>query len=144
MEEKGFSYHFWLTDSEPSVEGMQSLLRSSKSGAEVVFTGVTRVQNKGKQVVRLEFEAYAAMAEAEAARMLQEAGVRWPLHKAVMVHTTGHCPPGTIAVVVGVSAAHRRESFEACQWLMDELKSRLPVWKKEVYSDGAEWVSPTP
>lgn len=144
MPRHDYTHQFILTECAPHVEPIQQQLRSTQSGAEVVFTGVARSVNKGKEVVRLEFEAYTSLAHAEANRILLEAGERWPLHRVIMAHTTGVCTPGEVAVVVAVSAAHRKEAFEACAWLMDELKKRLPIWKKEVYTDGAQWVSPTP
>ena len=91
----------------------------------------------------LRYEAYAALAEAEGLRILAEAGRRFDIAEAACVHRLGELAPGDLAVWVGVSAAHRGPAFEACRWILDEVKSRVPIWKHERYVGGeATWLHP--
>ena len=118
-------------------------------GANALFTGTTRDDSDGRRVLRLEYEAYEAMAGPEMARIFarcREAhgdpdGSR-PLRRLRMlcVHRVGTVDVGQPSVAVAVAAPHRAQALEACRFLIDELKRSLPVWKKEVYSDGEHWV----
>jgi molybdopterin synthase catalytic subunit len=105
---------------------------------------VVRSLSSGKKVIRLEFEAYEPMALKEWQGIAQQLRDRWKVNRIVMLHRLGSVAAGEIAVVAAVSSPHRREAFEACQHLMDELKRSVPIWKKEVFEDGSAWVSPTP
>ena len=110
-------------------------------GAVVVFEGRVRDHHQGKAVKRLEYEAYAPMARAEIERIVAEARQRWPLGPVRVSHRHGELRIGDIAVVVAVASAHRGEAFEAAMFIMDELKRRAPIWKKEYYQDGTcDWV----
>ncbi len=113
------------------------------AGAVVTFEGRVRNQHDGRPVVALEYEVFAGLAEREGARVLAEAREQFPLLAAVCVHRTGRLEIGELAVWVGVAAAHRGTAFEACRHLIDEVKARVPVWKKEHFADGspAEWVN---
>ncbi len=113
-------------------------------GGLVTFTGTVRRQNLGKTVERLEYSAYAPMALAEMEAIAAEALVRWPLLEVQLLHRVGVLQVGDIAVQICVAAAHRAEPFEACRWVIDALKARVPIWKKEVTADGAEWLGSTP
>jgi molybdopterin synthase catalytic subunit len=115
-----------------------------ESGGIDVFIGTVRDQTKGKKVVRLEFEAYANMAEKEMKKIAEQAQEKWPLHKILIHHRTGVLKPGDIPVIIAVSAAHREAAFEACRYAIDTLKKTVPIWKKEVFEDGAEWVAAHP
>jgi molybdopterin synthase catalytic subunit len=94
-------------------------------------------------VVALEYEVFAGLAEREGAQVLAETRAKFPLLAAVCVHRTGHLAIGEVAVWVGVASAHRGTAFEACRHITDEVKARVPVWKKEHFADGgpAEWVN---
>ncbi len=114
-------------------------------GAVVVFTGVTRATNRGKSVQRLDYEAFERMAGPEMARIFEECRARFGdddkrLLRMLCVHRTGTVAVGQPSVVIAVASPHRDASFGAARFLIDALKERLPVWKKEVYADGQHWI----
>ena len=113
----------------------------SETGAVASFTGLTRAE--AGATTTLELEAYPGFTDAEIARMGEAAAVRWGLHDWLVVHRVGGIGPGEPVVFVVTAASHRREAFEACDHLMDYLKSRAPFWKKEHGPDGARWIEPT-
>jgi molybdopterin synthase catalytic subunit len=101
-----------------------------------------RNRNEGQPVLSLEYEAYAPLAEAEGEKILAEARARFALVGVAGVHRIGHLQLGDLAVWVGVTAEHRGEAFEACRYIIDEAKARLPIWKKEHYASGATaWIN---
>ena len=106
-----------------------------------VLSGIQPIK---KKVIRLEYEAYEAMAITEISKIIDEASAQWPIEGFAVSHRTGVLRPGEVAVVVVVSTAHRKESFEACQFVIDMLKEKAPIWKKEVFEDGEEWISAHP
>jgi molybdopterin synthase catalytic subunit len=111
-----------------------------EAGATVVFLGTVRNHSPGKHgVTHLEYEAYREQAEGKIAEIVDEAESRWPLAKVVIEHRVGLVDLGEASVGVAVSSAHRAEAFEAARFLIDELKQRAPIWKKEHWSGGAEW-----
>jgi molybdopterin synthase catalytic subunit len=103
-----------------------------------------RNATKGKQVVRLEFEAYEKMAVSELNKIAEEVVKRWPVHKIVIHHRTGILEVGEVPVIIAVSAAHRAAAFDACRYTIDTLKQTVPIWKKEVFEDGEVWVAAHP
>ncbi len=119
-------------------------LQNRKSGAVVGFTGTVREFSKGKSVKHLSFEAYSEMALKQMQVIADEARAKWELHELVMVHALGKMELGDPIVFCGASSAHRDEAFQAARFLIDELKSRVPIWKKEYYSDESEWINATP
>jgi molybdopterin synthase catalytic subunit len=119
-------------------------LQSDDAGAVNLFVGTVRNHSKGKAVVRLDFEAYDAMAIRQMEHLSKQAFEQWPLVKLVIIHAVGAKNPGTPVVVIGVSSAHRDASFEACRFLIDELKKTVPIWKKEFYEDNSVWVNAHP
>ena len=110
------------------------------AGATVTFLGTTRDHNDGRQVTRLEYEAYPEMALAEMRKIGDEARQRWPLQAIAMVHRIGVVPIGESSVVIAVSAAHRSAAFEACHFAIDRLKEVVPIWKKEHFDGGEVWI----
>lgn len=123
-------------------ESLKDELRDFGAGALVTFEGWVRDTNEGKPVRELAYEAYAAMAEKEGARIIQEATQRFGLLHAACVHRVGTLALGNVAVWVGVSTPHRGEAFQACRYIIDEVKHRVPIWKKEFYTDGdTGWVN---
>lgn len=123
------------------VEDVSEFLRVEDAGGVDVFLGTTRRWTDGRETVLLEYECYESMAAAEMARLLEEAGERWPVQRACLLHRTGEVPLRAISVIVGVSTPHRDAAFAACRYLIDELKQRVPIWKKERFADGrTEWV----
>jgi len=121
-----------------------SFLRTTEAGAINFFVGTVRNHAQGKQVVRLDFEAYDAMALKEMEKIAQHAQNKWPLYNVAVIHATGAKDPGEPVVVIGVSSAHRDASFEACRFIIDELKKTVPIWKKEFYEDNSVWVNAHP
>jgi molybdopterin synthase catalytic subunit len=109
-------------------------------GAVTSFLGLVRDHHAGRRVTRLEYSTYAPMAEAECARIVSEAEVRWPVRVA-LEHRVGTLEIGDAAVAIAAAAAHRDEAFAACRFVIEEVKRRVPIWKKEFYADGTiEWV----
>ena len=110
-------------------------------GGYVQFEGWVRDHNEGREVLRLEYEVHEPLAVKEGTRILQEAIERFGVHRARALHRSGLLELTDVAVVVGVASAHRGEAFAACRFIIDEIKHRLPIWKKEQYADGAaHWV----
>jgi molybdopterin synthase catalytic subunit len=118
--------------------------QSASTGAEVCFVGTVRPKRDEREVMHLEFEAYESMALKELHGIAETCGERWPLEEILIVHRLGIVSAGEVAVVLWVFSNHRKEAFEASMFIMDELKKKVPIWKKEVYSDGASWISSTP
>lgn len=109
-------------------------------GGLVLFEGRVRNHHLGRDVLRLEYEAYQRLAESEGRAIMAEAKARFEIHAAACTHRIGVLEIGDIAVVVAVSSAHRDAAFDACHYIIDELKVRVPIWKRETYADGsAEW-----
>jgi len=133
---------FSLSDSPLNVDSLRASLRDQSCGAFIVFEGWVRDQNEGQQVLRLEYEAYAALAEKEGAEILREALDKFPIRQVRCMHRVGELELGDLAVWVGVSAPHRDEAFSACRFIIDEVKHRVPIWKKEHYVSGdSGWVN---
>lgn len=114
------------------------------AGGIVSFTGAVRNFSKGHEIRHLEYEAYTPMAIAEMDLIITEAEGRWSGSVVALAHRVGELGIGEIAVVVAASAPHRAEAFEAARWSIDELKKRVPIWKKEFAKDGSYWVEDTP
>jgi molybdopterin synthase catalytic subunit len=114
------------------------------AGAVNVFIGTVRNQTAGKAVVKLEYEAYEPMAISEIQKVIDAAREKWPVTGWAISHRVGTLVPGEVAVVVAISTPHRRDSFEACQFIIDTLKKTVPIWKKEFFQDGDQWVSTHP
>ena len=112
------------------------------AGGYVSFEGWVRDHNEGREVTRLEYEAFEALAVKEGDRIVSEAMLRFPIKHALCIHRVGSLDLSDMAVWVGVSAAHRGEAFAACRFMIDEVKHRLPIWKKEHYRSGdSGWVN---
>jgi molybdopterin synthase catalytic subunit len=125
-------------------DALKRSLVAGGSGACVTFEGWVRDHNDGASapVLALEYEAHAAIAEAEGAKILGEALERFAISAARCEHRVGKLAIGDCAVWVGVTAAHRGAAFDACRYVIDETKSRVPIWKKEHYRDGqSSWVN---
>lgn len=136
------SANFRLSPRTIEVEQLKASLENPQAGAIVCFEGIVRNHNEGKAVLHLEYEAYESLAVNEAAKILNEAQQNFSIISAVCVHRTGLLNIGEAAVFVGVTSAHRDASFQACRFIIDEIKTRLPIWKKETYQDGAaDWVN---
>jgi molybdopterin synthase catalytic subunit len=112
------------------------------AGGFVSFEGWVRNQNEGQEVTRLEYEAFQELAGKEGDRIVAEALQKFPLKRALCIHRVGSLALGEMAVWVAVSAVHRGEAFDACRYIIDEVKHRVPIWKKEHYRNGnSGWVN---
>ncbi|QJW88810.1 molybdenum cofactor biosynthesis protein MoaE [Spirosoma taeanense] len=119
-------------------------LHSGQAGAIDLFLGVVRDNTKDRPVDRLEYEAYDRMAISEMQKIADEANRRWPLLRHVIIHRKGTLQTGEMAVLIGVATAHRADAFEACRYIIDTIKETVPIWKKEVFTDGEVWVNAHP
>jgi molybdopterin synthase catalytic subunit len=119
-------------------------LQSPVSGAVNLFVGTVRNHSHGKDVIKLVFEAYEAMALKEMHKIAEAAQSRWQLDKVAIIHAVGEKQPGEAVVITGASSVHRKASFEACQFLIDELKKTVPIWKHEFFKDNSVWVNAHP
>ncbi len=132
-----------LTEQPIDMQIVTDSVRSPSAGAVVLFLGTVREFTAGTQTAFLEYTAYPQMALVQLQQLCSEATARYDLIGVSVVHRTGHLQPGEVSVAVAVSAAHRLSAFSGGQWLMDELKRRVPIWKKEHYADGREeWQHP--
>ena len=130
----------FLTIEPIDITTLLQRVQSPERGGIASFLGTVRNHHQGRQVLRLEYSAYAPMAEAECARIVAEAEARWHVSVAVQ-HRTGELGIGDIAVAIATASAHREEAFLACRYVIEELKQRVPIWKREIYVDGSvEWV----
>jgi molybdopterin synthase catalytic subunit len=134
--------NFALSDVPIDTTGLLAGLGGTAAGACVTFEGRVRDLNEGRPVVALEYEAYPPLAEKEGAKIMAETAAKFPVLGVVCVHRTGRLGLGDLAVWVAVTAAHRGAAFEACRHVIDQVKERVPIWKKEFYADGAtEWIN---
>ncbi len=133
-----------ITDQPIDVDAAIAAAQSERAGAVNVFIGTVRNHAARQTVVRLEYEAYDKMALKKMEEVAAEARRRWPVEKAAIVHRKGILQIGEVAVVIAVSTPHRRESFEACQYIIDTIKQVVPIWKKEVYENGETWIAAHP
>ncbi len=109
-------------------------------GGIVVFEGVVRDNARGKQIRYLEYDVYPEMAEQQICTIIAEAARRWGVERVAVAHRFGRLEIGEASVIIVVSAPHRAEAFDACRYIIDTLKTTVPIWKKEVATNGEEWV----
>ena len=133
---------FDITDQPLSLEPLVSVVTRSSSGAVASFLGVVREQTRGRQVLYLEYEAYREMAIPKMREIADEIRQKWKVDEIAMVHRIGHLEIGEVSVAIAVSAPHRHQALAACAYAIDRLKETVPIWKKEVWTDGEEWVRP--
>ena len=134
---------FRLSDASIEVAPLREALLAGGAGAYASFEGWVRDHNEGRRVRGLAYEAYAALAAAEGAKVMAEAREQFAILDAACVHRVGELAVGELAVWVGVSAGHRDAAFAACRFVIDEIKARVPIWKHERYADGdATWLHP--
>ena len=125
-----------------TVDTIVAQLADPATGAVVTFVGVVRGETGGREVLYLEYEAYPEMAEQVLEQIADEVRSRWPeIRDVVIVHRVGRLEIGETAVVIALSAAHRAQLFDALHYTIDRVKEIAPIWKKEVWTDGAEWRS---
>ena len=130
----------FLSSTPLDITALVARVEAPDRGAVTSFLGLVRDHHAGRGVSRLEYSAYAPMAEAEFARVVSETEARWPVSVA-LEHRIGTLEIGDAAVAIAVAGAHRDEAFAACRFVIEEVKRRVPIWKKEFYADGTiEWV----
>jgi len=133
---------FRISSHTLDLDAFRDALADAGCGACVVFEGWVRNHNEGREVSRLAYEVYEPLAVRAGESIMQEAMQRFQISKALAIHREGELALSEPAVVVGVSSPHRDAAFEACRYIIDEVKHRLPIWKKEYYADGTtEWVN---
>lgn len=129
-----------VTDQPLDLGSLHGEVADPRAGAVVVFTGHVRDHSPGKDgVTHLVYEAFEERVEESIRAIIEEASQKWPVLKASVLHRLGRCDLQDPTVAVAVSSAHRGDAFEAARYLIDELKSRAPIWKKEHWPGGAEW-----
>jgi len=131
---------FRVTDGPLDLGALVEEVRDPSAGAIATFVGTTRDRSRGRTVTHLEYDAYPEMAEAEMARIAIAVGDRHAITRIAMAHRTGYVPIGEASVMIAVSAPHRAAALEACREAIDTLKQTVPVWKKEVFEGGEEWI----
>ena len=130
---------FYLIDSP--IEEFEKFTISPQAGAQVSFNGLVRNRNEGRDVKGLSYSAYEELAIKEGEKIMKEARARFEIIGMRAIHRIGELKIGESAVLVEVTSEHRREAFDACHWIIDEIKHRVPIWKKEQYISGeSEWV----
>jgi len=119
-------------------------LKRGQDGASLVFEGIVRNQTRGRKTVYLDYEAYEQMALREMESLAAQALGQFPIRDVAIVHRLGRLEIGETSVLIAVASAHRGAAFDACRWLIDTLKTRVPIWKKEYFEDGAVWADGEP
>ena len=133
---------FQLSSHPLETINLKENLSCKTAGAFATFEGLVRNHNEGKTVTSLEYEAHEVLCRKEAEKIFAEAHKKFPIIGAKCFHRIGKLNIGEMAVWVGVTAAHRDEAFKACRFIIDEIKTRLPIWKKEFYADGdSGWIN---
>ena len=132
-----------LTEKAIDTDAILASVASPRAGAVLLFVGTTREVTEGRVTESLDYSGYREMALEEMQRLANRAAERWPLSRVTMEHRLGHVAIGEASVAIALSAPHRKEAFEAGEWLIDQLKESVPIWKRENWADGTcEWVHP--
>jgi molybdopterin synthase catalytic subunit len=131
---------FCVTEEPLSLEAVAAEVADERAGAVATFTGTVRRQSRGREVTRLEYEAYAEMAEEVMAKLAAELEQRYELCAVAIHHRVGVLGIGEASVLIAVSAPHRQDALAACTDAIDALKETVPLWKKEIYEGGEEWL----
>jgi molybdopterin synthase catalytic subunit len=129
-----------ITEDPIRADALFDRVRSDADGAVVTFAGVVRNQSLGRRTEYLVYEAYPAMAEKKLREIGAEIRARWGLDRVAILHRVGRLEIGETSVLIAVASPHRKEAFEACHYAIDRLKETVPIWKKEVWTDGETWV----
>jgi molybdopterin synthase catalytic subunit len=129
-----------LTRNPLDRDALVAAVSHPSAGGIVVFEGVVRDNARGKQVRYLEYDAYEEMAIAQIHTIIQEAQQRWGVDRVAVAHRFGRLEIGEASVIIVVASPHRAEAFDACRYIIDTLKTTVPIWKKEVATNGEEWV----
>ena len=133
-----------VSDTPLAAKDCMNFVSDAAAGGTVVFIGTVRNQTKGRGVVRLEFEAYVPMAEKEMLKIAQQVEKKWDALHVAIHHRVGMLEVGETPVVMAVATPHREAAFKACEYAIDALKETVPIWKREIFGDGAVWVAAHP
>jgi MoaE-MoaD fusion protein len=131
---------FRLVDGPLDLGTVIAEVEDERAGAVATFQGTVRRQSRGREVIALGYEAYGGMAEKVMAEIADGVKERYDLCEVAIAHRTGRCEVGEVSVAIAVSAPHRQDALSACRDVIDELKERVPLWKKELYQGGEEWI----
>ena len=129
-----------LTHAPLERDALVAAVNHPSAGGIVIFEGVVRDHARGKQVRYLEYEAYEEMARQRIQEIIAEAEQRWGVERVAVAHRFGRLEIGEASVIIVVASPHRAEAFDACRYIIDTLKASVPIWKKEVATNGEEWV----
>ena len=129
-----------LTNNPLDIGAIARRCVSPECGATVTLDGYVRQFTRGRETLYLEYEAYEPMALKEMAKLIEQAKKEFEVSNVGIVHRLGKLDIGETSVVISVAAPHRKAAFAGCEWLIRELKRTVPIWKKEVYADGEEWI----
>jgi molybdopterin synthase catalytic subunit len=134
---------FEITERPLSLDALAAAVGQTTSGAIASFFGVVRGYARGRQVEHLEYDAYPEMAVAKMRQIGEEIRARWPVDRVAIAHRVGRLAVGEASVAIAVASPHRQEALQACAYAIERLKEVVPIWKKEVWSDGSEWIGST-
>lgn len=129
-----------ITDNSLDPQVASSMVRKNTNGAVITFLGTTRGNSDNRKVLYLEYEAYIPMAVNMLTQIEESVKAKWNIDDVVVLHRTGRLEIEEISLVVAVASPHRKEAFEACIFIVNQIKETVPIWKKEVFEDGSEWV----
>jgi molybdopterin synthase catalytic subunit len=128
-----------LTHEVIRADEIANALKAGEDGAVTVFDGIVRNNTRGRQTLYLDYTAYDAMALEQMQTLAKEAIAKFGVRDVAIVHRLGRLAVGETSILIAVASAHRGATFDACRWLIDTLKKQVPIWKKEVFIDGAVW-----
>jgi molybdopterin synthase catalytic subunit len=127
---------YQLTESPLDISAISNFVRTPTAGGIVIFLGTTRAEKSpdGRPLIALMYEAYPAMADRVCRAIIEEARARWPIERCAIVHRIGRVELADPSVIIAVACPHRAEAFEACRYLIDQLKQRAPIWKEPIWT----------
>lgn len=131
----------FIQEEPVNIAGILERGATDSDGSDVVFIGRVRNNSNGKDVTLIDYDIYPEMALSELHKIADEAIENFVLNRCIIIHRHGRVYPGETSIVIIVSAGHRAETYEGSKYIIDEIKKRVPIWKKEQYSDGSEWLS---
>lgn len=129
-----------ITDNHLSLQEIMHQLEDNSAGAISIFIGNVRNQGRSGNVSEIYYEAYNKMAEEKMNEIENEAHTKWAIKKLVAIHRIGNIRVGETSIMIGVSSEHRKDAFEACKYVIDNVKTRVPIWKKEISDENQKWV----
>jgi molybdopterin synthase catalytic subunit len=134
----------YLTREPIDADKLVAGAKQGADGAVVVFDGIVRNNSRGRQTLHLDYEAYEEMALSQLRELAENAKARFGVRHVIIVHRLGRLAVGETSVLIVVTSAHRAQAFDACRWLIDTLKTTVPIWKRETFVDGAVWAAGEP